>query len=93
VGPEDPLQERPERSQPFYPCRSAFSTPRYRLELAAKVCNGEIDLRTLWSHFKPYFRLHPPKGGLKRSVKRFFGDKGEAGYRGLAINDLVIRMV
>jgi large subunit ribosomal protein L30 len=66
---------------------------RDMLELATKVCNGEIDLKALWSHFKPYFRLHPPKGGLKRSVKRFFGDKGEAGYRGPAINELVARMV
>ncbi len=63
------------------------------LELATKVCNGEIDLKVLWSHFKPYFRLHPPKGGFRRSVKRFFGDEGEAGYRGPAINDLVSKMV
>jgi large subunit ribosomal protein L30 len=63
------------------------------LELATKVCNGEIDLKTLWTYFKPYFRLHPPKGGLKKSVKRLFGDRGEAGYRGPAINDLVIRMI
>ncbi|MDJ0275136.1 MAG: 50S ribosomal protein L30 [Aigarchaeota archaeon] len=66
---------------------------RDALELATKVCSGEIDLKALWFRFKPYFRLHPPKGGLKRSIKRFYGDKGEAGYRGPAINDLVIRMV
>ena len=41
---------------------------------------------------KPFFRLHPPKKGFKRSVKRPYNNKGELGYRGEAINELAKRM-
>ncbi len=41
---------------------------------------------------KPFFRLHPPKGGL-RSVKRHFNEGGDLGYRGEAINELILRMI
>ncbi|MCS7126838.1 MAG: 50S ribosomal protein L30 [Thaumarchaeota archaeon] len=63
------------------------------LELARKVVSGEIKLGELFNHLKPYFRLHPPKGGYRRSTKRMFADKGEAGYRGQAINELLRRMI
>ncbi|MDW8041347.1 MAG: 50S ribosomal protein L30 [Nitrososphaerota archaeon] len=63
------------------------------LELARKICDGELHLKDFFNHFKPYFRLHSPKGGFKRSFKRAFGDEGEAGYRGSAINDLIRRMI
>ncbi|MCS7094862.1 MAG: 50S ribosomal protein L30 [Thaumarchaeota archaeon] len=63
------------------------------LDLARKICTGELELRDFYSNFKPYFRLHPPKGGFKRSVKRMFGDKGEAGYRGKDINKLILKMI
>jgi len=42
---------------------------------------------------KPYFRLHPPKGGFKGSVKKPYNAGGELGYRGSAINDLIMRMI
>ena len=41
---------------------------------------------------KPFFRLHPPSKGFKRTVKRPYGARGELGYRGEAINDLAKRM-
>ncbi|WP_069807014.1 50S ribosomal protein L30 [Vulcanisaeta thermophila] len=41
---------------------------------------------------KPYFRLHPPIGGL-RSVKRGFEEGGDLGYRGIFINELIMRML
>jgi large subunit ribosomal protein L30 len=41
---------------------------------------------------KPFFRLHPPKKGYRRSVKRPYNNKGELGYRGEAINELARRM-
>ena len=41
---------------------------------------------------KPFFRLHPPRGGL-RSVKKPFTLGGDLGYRGPAINDLIRRML
>jgi len=41
---------------------------------------------------KPFFRMHPPKKGFKKSVKRPYNSKGELGYRGEAINELARRM-
>ncbi len=41
---------------------------------------------------KPFFRMHPPKKGFKKSVKRPYNSKGELGYRGEAINELAKRM-
>ncbi len=41
---------------------------------------------------KKFFRLHPPRKGFK-SVKRGYNEKGDLGYRGEAINDLIVRMV
>ena len=42
---------------------------------------------------KPVFRLHPPKKGFKGSIKRPYQDGGELGYRGSAINELLLRMI
>jgi len=42
---------------------------------------------------KPCFRLHPPKGGFKGSIKKPYNADGELGYRGSAINDLIMRMI
>jgi large subunit ribosomal protein L30 len=41
---------------------------------------------------KPVFRLTPPSGGFKKSIK-YSIPKGELGYRGAAINDLLERMI
>ncbi|MCG2880096.1 MAG: 50S ribosomal protein L30 [Vulcanisaeta sp.] len=41
---------------------------------------------------KPFFRLHPPSGGL-RSIKKGFDEGGDLGYRGIAINELILRML
>ena len=43
--------------------------------------------------FDPVFRLHPPKGGFKGSIKYQFNIGGELGYRGDTINDLVKKML
>ncbi|MBM1154489.1 uL30 family ribosomal protein [archaeon] len=40
----------------------------------------------------PIFRLHPPSGGYKGSIKRPYADGGAWGYRGPAINQLLRRM-
>jgi large subunit ribosomal protein L30 len=43
---------------------------------------------------KPYFRLHPPKGGYERKgIKMPFSLGGVVGYRGDKINDLIKRML
>lgn len=41
---------------------------------------------------KPVFRLAPPSKGFKKSIKQHY-PKGELGYRGSAINELLERMI
>ena len=63
-------------------------------DLAKAVVAGEVGIRDLYkAGLKPRFRLHPPRGGFKRSLRRAASDGGELGYRGADINVLVKRMV
>jgi large subunit ribosomal protein L30 len=63
-------------------------------ELAQAITRGQIALRTLWQKgVAPVFRLHPPSGGFGSSIKRPFGSRGELGYRGTAISNLLERMM
>ena len=62
-------------------------------ELADKMLSGEILLHKLEDKIKPVFRLHPPKKGFRKSIKRPYNDMGELGYRGAAINELIRRMI
>jgi len=58
------------------------------------LSKAELPLRKLWkAGLKPFFRLHPPKGGFKHSTKRPYKSNGELGDRAHAINNLVARMV
>ena len=61
-------------------------------ELAKAIAEFKIDLKDV-KGLKPYFRLHPPKGGFRKSTKRPYTDGGELGYRGSAIKELIKRMV
>jgi len=62
-------------------------------ELAEKILKGEVTLSKLRDKgLKPYLRLHPPKKGFKKTVKKPFNAGGEYGYRGEKINELAIRM-
>ena len=61
-------------------------------DLARAIAEFKLDLKDV-KGLKPYFRLHPPKGGFKRSTKRPYNDGGELGYRGPAIKELIKRMV
>ncbi len=60
-------------------------------DLAEKLVRCELSINQI-EGIKPFFRLHPPKKGFKRSVKRPYKSKGELGYRGEAINELALRM-
>jgi large subunit ribosomal protein L30 len=63
-------------------------------ELADKLLAGELHYHRLEKYgVKPFFRLHPPRGGFKGSIKRPYGDGGELGYRGSDINRLIRRML
>lgn len=59
--------------------------------LAEALHSGEADIHRL-EGIKPFFRLHPPSKGFKRSVKRPYRSRGELGYRGEEINELAMRM-
>ena len=60
-------------------------------KLANAIVTGEVEFSQL-NGIKPFFRMHPPKKGFKRTVKRPYRDHGELGYRGEAINELIKRM-
>ncbi len=60
-------------------------------KLTQAVYSGEQEFSQL-NGVKPFFRMHPPKKGFKRTVKRPYRDRGELGPRGEAINELIKRM-
>jgi large subunit ribosomal protein L30 len=59
--------------------------------LASAIHSGDTKFHKL-DGVKPFFRLHPPSKGFKKSVKRPYRNMGELGYRGEAINELAKRM-
>lgn len=59
--------------------------------MAKELANGEVTSGDL-KDVKPVFRLHPPRKGYE-GIKRAFADGGALGYRGEAINDLLLRML
>lgn len=62
-------------------------------ELLSEVYSGEFAIEKLWqAGIKPVFRLHPPRGGFRRSSKRPFADSGELGYREDGLHDLLTKM-
>lgn len=63
-------------------------------ELARAIYEGRLKLHKLIKFgLKPVFRLHPPKGGFKGSIRKPYRDGGEVGYRGSEINNLLRRMM
>jgi len=60
-------------------------------QIAEKLHSCELEINKL-EGVKPFFRLHPPRKGYRRSVKLPYNNKGELGYRGEAINELARRM-
>jgi large subunit ribosomal protein L30 len=62
--------------------------------LAEALAQGRIRLEALWHKgLKPVFRLLPPSGGFEASTKRGYATRGELGYRGPQISNLVSRMI
>jgi large subunit ribosomal protein L30 len=73
-------------------------------EVALAYVTGEIDRLSCGKrpaaggrprcvpYLKPFFRLHPPRGGLN-SLKLHFSVGGDLGYRGPFINDLIYKML
>ncbi|PLJ77289.1 50S ribosomal protein L30 [Infirmifilum sp. SLHALR2] len=61
-------------------------------ELADALLKGEVKLEDI-PGLKPVFRLRPPSGGFKGTIKKNIRAGGETGYRGEAINDLILKML
>jgi len=61
-------------------------------DVADALLEGKVRLKELRG-LKPVFRLHPPRGGFKGSVKKMAGAGGELGYRGSDINQLLRDMI
>ncbi len=61
------------------------------MKFAEAVSSGSYKYSDL-KEVKPVFRLHPPRQGFE-GIKRSFRDHGALGYRGEAINDLLLRML
>ncbi|ADV65455.1 50S ribosomal protein L30 [Desulfurococcus mucosus] len=61
--------------------------------LAEALLEGKLLLHKLENIVKPVFRMHPPRGGFDGSVKKPFKVKGELGYRGEKINELIEKML
>jgi large subunit ribosomal protein L30 len=60
-------------------------------DMAQKIVNCEVAMHQI-EGLKPFFRMHPPRKGFKKSVKRPYNSKGELGDRGEEINKLAVRM-
>jgi large subunit ribosomal protein L30 len=61
-------------------------------ELAEAISNCRIEYWKL-HNVQPVFKLHPPSKGFKGKIKKSYGMRGELGYRGEKINELVERMI
>jgi len=61
-------------------------------ELAKDLIEEKKDITEI-PGLKPVFRLRPPKGGFKGTIKKHYREGGETGYRGEAINELVLKMI
>jgi large subunit ribosomal protein L30 len=62
-------------------------------ELVAALYSGKMTLAKLREMgIAPYFRLHPPRGGFRRSSKRPITDSGELGFRKEGLHSLLTRM-
>ena len=49
-------------------------------EVAKAIAEGSLRLNKIVG-LKPVFRLHPPRGGFKKSTKKHITQGGELGYR------------
>jgi len=60
-------------------------------EISKALAEGKLRLKDI-KGLKPVFRLHPPRGGFKKSTKKSIGQGGELGFRE-DISSLIRRML
>ena len=74
--------------------KTATQTKYATVDAFAKaLAKGQATMKELGDEAKPVFRLNPPVGGFHGSTKKHFTVKGELGYRGKEINELIKRMI
>ena len=61
-----------------------------KIKMAEEFLSGRIEKKLQDLNIKPFFRLHPPRGGIN-SKKHF--PKGVLGNNKEQINDLIMRML
>lgn len=61
-------------------------------ELADALLSGKVSIEDL-PGLKPVFRLRPPSGGFRGTIRKNTGAGGECGYRGARINELLRKML
>ena len=61
-------------------------------ELVEKIFTGDVVLHKN-NKIKPVFRLHPPKRGFEKTIRKPYKNMGELGYRGASINALIRKMI
>ena len=81
------LQGKNRLSDKHVKSNSDYSTVK---QFSKAVFNGEANIKDI-TDLQPVFRLSPPRKGFK-SLKNPVNRKGDLGYRGKAINDLLARM-
>lgn len=60
------------------------------LDWTHRFMSGKTDFKEIG--IKPFFRLHPPRGGFKKSTKLFW-PQGVLGWQGKEINKLIKKML
>lgn len=60
--------------------------------LAKALIEGKVKFKDIYN-IKPIFRLHPPKGGFRGTIKKPFGSGGTLGNVGAYINQLAVKMI
>ena len=65
-------------------------------KVAKEYFEGKLKLREFTEKYnlKPFFRLHPPKGGFERGgIKMPFAKGGVLGNRADRVNELIVKML
>lgn len=61
-------------------------------DLAKALMKGKVSVKEIYK-MKPIFRLHPPRGGFRGTIKKHFNAGGILGHVGNYINKLAIKMI
>lgn len=69
----------------------APETPDFE-SLAKALIDGKVKVKDIYN-LKPVFRLHPPRGGHRGTIKKAYNAGGTLGFVGEAINSIALKMI